>query len=235
MSVSLDGVGEIHNTVRGKNVFKKTMTTIIEIKNQQELYCDSYDIGCTVVKQNIDHLVQLESHSRTYGYPIKYRLGIPNKRIESDTIQDKFSITFNHTTQGAKEFFHYLLHQPLSLYEKFKYYSIFKWLTDGDHKKRRLGCLWKEDGVTLDSRGNLYYCAVKSNNLGSLRQNSGENFFFSNDNLKHRNDIIENQCDECIHDYYGNPRIYDVIYFIIDLAKERYSMKIYDLKLRFMR
>ncbi|NLE04320.1 MAG: radical SAM protein, partial [Crenarchaeota archaeon] len=51
ISISLDGYGEIHNIVRGKeNAFEKTIATIDEIILNQEKYCDSLDLGCTIIQ-----------------------------------------------------------------------------------------------------------------------------------------------------------------------------------------
>ena len=58
------------------NVFSKTIETISSIVNNKEIYCDSYDIGCTVVKQNVDYLAELESFAEKMNWNIKFRLGI---------------------------------------------------------------------------------------------------------------------------------------------------------------
>lgn len=97
-----------------------------------------------------------------------------------------------------------------------------------------LGCAWKDEGVTLDARGELYYCAVASDSIGSLRKNTGEKIFFDDKNINYRKSIIKNSCDGCIHDYSGQPYIRDVLKFLSDTIKDRLSMKIYELKVRFM-
>ena len=72
ISISLDGVGKIHDRVRGVNgVFNKTIKTIDEIVNNQSLYCDSFDVGCTIVNQNIDYLLELDAFIKIKKYKIK--------------------------------------------------------------------------------------------------------------------------------------------------------------------
>ncbi len=167
IAISLDGVGEVHNTVRGRdNVFEKTISTIDEIITNQNKYCDSYDIGCTIVKQNIDYLIELDTYAKRKNYNIKYRLGIDNKRIESDKLREQYSVIYTPLKQSAKEFFHYQVSQTKDLANRFKYYAIFTWL-NSDKPKRLLGCAWKDEGVTLDARGELYYCAVASDSIGT--------------------------------------------------------------------
>jgi len=234
VAISLDGVGEIHNTVRGRpNVFEKTTSTIDEIINNQNKYCDSYDIGCTIVKQNIDYLIELDTYAKRKNYNIKYRLGIDNKRIESDKLRDQYSVIYSPLRQSAKEFFHYQMNTVEDIRNRFKYYSIFTWL-NAQQPKRLLGCDWKESGITLDARGEIYYCAVASESLGSLRKDDGEKIFFDDKNIEYRKNIIKNHCDGCIHDYSGKPEFKNVWKFLSDMIRNRLSMKIYMMKVRFL-
>ncbi len=234
IAISLDGVEDIHNTVRGISyAFTKTTTTIDEIIKNQNKYCDSYDIGCTVVNQNIDYLIELDTYVKSKNYNIKYRLGIDNKRIGSDKFRDRYSVLYSPLRQSAKEFFHYQMSQTKDLAIRFKYYSIFYWL-NANTPKRLLGCAWKDEGVTLDARGELYYCAVASDSIGSLRKEKGEDIFFSDKNIEYRKSIITNSCDGCIHDYEGQPETVDVLSFLKNTILDRLSMKIYELKVRLM-
>ena len=232
ISISLDGVEEIHNRVRGiDKAFSKTSATIDEIIKNQHKYCDSYDVGCTIVNQNIDYLMELDTYAKSKNYNIKYRLGIDNKRIESDKLRDQYSVIYSPLKQSAKEFFHYQMSQTKDLTNRFKYYSIFTWLNSSS-PKRMLGCTWKDEGITLDARGELYYCAVASDSIGSLRECKGEEIFFSDRNIEYRKSIIKNSCDGCIHDYSGKPELKNVWKFLVDTLKDRMAMKIYRIKAR---
>lgn len=233
--ISLDGVREIHNTVRGKtNVFEKTSSTIDEIMKNQHKYCDSLELGCTIVKQNINYLVELDTYAKMKNYNLKFRLGIENKRIESDKLKDQYSVIYSPLKQSAKEFFHYQMSQTKDFANRFKYYAIFSWL-NSEKPKRILGCMWKEEGITLDARGELYYCAVASNRLGSLRKEKGEKIFFDDKNIEYRKSIINNSCDGCIHDYTGKPEFKNVWKFLLDTLNNRFAMKLYEIKVRFMK
>lgn len=234
IAISLDGVEDVHNTVRGIGyAFEKTTSTIDEIIKNQDKYCDSYDIGCTVVTQNIDYLIELDTYAKSKKYNIKYRLGIDNKRIESDKLRDQYSVIYSPLKQSAKEFFHSQISQTKDLANRFKYFSIFYWL-NSDKPKRLLGCSWKDEGITLDARGELYYCAVASNSIGGLRQKSGEKIFFDEKNIEYRKSIIANSCDGCIHDYSGKPEFKNLFIFFKESIKDKFSMRLYALKVRFM-
>lgn len=235
ISISLDGVGEIHNSVRGiPNVFEKTTFTIDEIIANQSMYCDSYDIGCTIVNQNINYLIQLDTYAKSKNYNIKYRLGIDNKRIESDKLRGQYSVIYGPLRQSAKEFFHYQMSQTKDLASRFKYYAIFSWL-DSKEPKRILGCIWKDEGITLDSRGELYYCAVASDSIGSLRKEKGEKIFFDDKNIEYRKCIVKRSCNNCIHDYTGKAQFKNVWKFLVYSLKDRFAMKLYEIKVRFIK
>lgn len=231
VAISLDGVEKVHDTVRGKaNVFEKTVSTIDAIIKDQKRYCDSYDLGCTIVKQNIDHLAALDVYAKSKDYHLKYRLGVSNKRIQSDAMEERYSVLHDRPSrQSAKEFFFCQMQQTKDLIKRFKYYAIFTWL-DSKKPRRMLGCTWKDEGITLDARGELYYCAVASESIGSLRKESGEKIFFDDKNITYRQEIIKHSCDGCIHDYGGRPQMRDVWMFFTGMLKARTVMKLYRLK-----
>ncbi len=232
ISISLDGYGKIHNVVRGKNVFRKVDQSIREINEHMDEYCDSFDLGCTVIKHNVDHLIELDEYIRKNDFNIKYRVGIENKRIESNKLMDQFSVLKDKTVQSTSEFFHSRYFKAQGLLDKFKYFALFHFLT-APKRERLLGCDWKEEGITMDSRGDLYYCAVESEKIGSLREGQGEDIFFKQDNLKYRSSILENKCDDCIHDYNGKPQIKHLVFFLKTYLHERFYWLTYFRKARF--
>jgi len=97
-----------------------------------------------------------------------------------------------------------------------------------------MGCTWKDEGITLDARGEIYYCAVASKSIGSLRQQDGESIFFDDKNIDYRKSIVKNFCNMCIHDYNGKTELKNILIFFKYLIKNKISMKIYELKVRFM-
>lgn len=234
VSISLDGVGKIHDSVRGTpSAFEKTTSTIDEIIENQHKYCDSYDVGCTIVNQNVENLVEVDVYAGNKNYNIKYRLGIDNKRLDNNSLKDHYSVINSPFKQSAKEFFHYKFYYAKSMGDKFKYFSIFYWL-NSNRPKRLLGCIWRDEGVTMDGQGELYYCAVASRSIGSLRNGHGKAIFFGNKNIDYRKRIIKHCCNMCIHDYSGKPQLRDLLYFLKEMIIERYSLKLYRFKLWFI-
>ncbi len=232
VSISLDGVGDIYNKVRGLKVFHVTASTIDEINNNKSLYCDSFEVGCTVIQQNINDLTELSNYTKEKNINIKYRLGISNNRIESYKLLDNFSVLNDKYVQTAKEFFYSLIGKEKRIYNKFKYFSIYYYL-EHNFSKRLLGCLWQDKGITLDSKGNIYYCAVESKKLGNMLIDDGLSTFFAKENLQYRKSIIDTKCNACIHDYAGAPEFKNIIPFIRELINRNLFANRYKLLSKF--
>lgn len=225
ISISLDGYSKIHDKVRGiEGVFAKTINVISAVKKLNP-YCDSYDVACTVVKQNVYNLIELDEFCNMNEINIKYRLGISNKRIESQFKFEKFSVLNSRkTTFAAVEFFYRKYVKSSNIYTKFKYFSIYYYLVH-EQSKRLLGCRWQEEGITLDPKGNIYYCAVESNKLGNLKDLDGKSLFFSKENILYRKKIISEKCIYCIHDYGGRVYIKSIMIFMLELLNRRIKFK----------
>ncbi len=232
LSFSLDGYGELHDNVRGvKKAFERASKSIDYVLENKSRYCDSIDISCTIIRQNVNHLIELDTYAGRKNYPMKYRLGIENKRIASDEIVSDYSVLYDtKSRQSAIEFIHSRFYKAQNIIDKFKYFSLFYFLSE-KNPKRLLGCMWQDEGITIDAKGNIYYCAVASKKIGSLRKQKGEAFFFDEKNIAYRKSILKNMCQNCIHDYSGKPYIGDVLIFLKHYIFERIWCKIYRLKL----
>ena len=232
LSFSLDGYGKIHDNVRGvKKAFERASKSIEYALENKSRYCDSIDIGCTIVRQNVNHLIELDAYASRKNYPMKYRLGIGNKRIASDEIVSDYSVLHDKKSrQSVIEFIHSRFFKAKKIMDKFKYFSLFYFLSE-KNPKRLLGCMWQDEGITIDAKGNIYYCAVVSKKIGSLRKQKGEAIFFDEKNIAYRKSIIEHKCQNCIHDYSGKPYIGYVLIFLKHYIFEKIWCKIYRIKL----
>jgi len=214
LSFSLDGYGSIHDIVRGiPGAFDKTLRTIQSVEKEREKYCDSFDVGCTVIKQNVDYLVELKTFAELLKIKIKFRLGVQNRRLYNSMSFKTFDVLEDREArQSAKEFFFSLMLEADDIQEEYKYWAIFEFLAGNE--RRKLGCDWRDNGITLDGEGNIYYCAVQSPCIANLNKIDGEKAFFQHENLEIRKKIIETKCSSCIHDYYGKPYRKDVFSFL---------------------
>ena len=235
VSISLDGVGFVHDTVRGiKGAFNKAIAFITKLKENQKQYCDFYDIGATVIQQNVDYMPELSAYAEEQGLPIKFRLGIPNKRIMNEADVTSFSVSNNSFEQSAIEFFHGQMIAAKDFLSEFKYFAIYYWLTS-KKKRRLLGCLWQEEGVTLDHIGNLYYCATFSEKIGNTVSEKAYDVFMDPKNISYRHRLIRKNCNNCIHDYSGAIWFPHFLLFFMQKLKDRFWPTIFKYKVFWQR
>lgn len=226
ISISSDGFGSIHDQSRGvKSVFDKTFKTIKIIKDNIDKYADNFSVACTISKINQKYLSELASFSRFNGFDIKYRMAVDIKRLENEHIYKELNAFRDFS---SREFIFRCFKKSSSLLEKFRYYSIFISIIS-NRKKRLLGCNWKNNGITLDPYGNIYYCAVRSKSVGNLLKKKDKEVFFSDKNLDYRAEIVRS-CDTCAHDYEGKIYYKNLIYFFVNFIFDVYWANLYQIK-----
>jgi MoaA/NifB/PqqE/SkfB family radical SAM enzyme/polysaccharide pyruvyl transferase WcaK-like protein len=195
MMVSLDGFGETHDKVRGRpGNFNTAINVINHFKHKVPLA-----IGCTISKVNVwevDELLYYMRNNEIYG---RFRVAEFIKRLYND---NKANVIRNF---DADEVYHLQLffYKLIFTYEKNETYrrtykSIINILNGG---KRLIGCPYQSNGIVLNSRGEIAYCAPKSAIIGNGLAESGQMIYESN--LDERTRIRANECDSCIHDYHA--------------------------------
>jgi len=199
INVSLDGVGEDHDRNRGVPGNFESAVRVIDTLRHKGL---PVLVGCTLTPVNAagadDLLTWLESKGIER---FEFRMGVEIRRVYNEgynllnpfTPEQRFHLTM---------FFDKLAHHPLVTASRRR---VYRSLADqlAFNTPRSAGCAWKSRGVTLDTRGNLSYCSVKSPVLGSAITGSAWSVFKSN--IATRRAIVANECDGCQHDLQGAP------------------------------
>lgn len=198
--VSLDGVGDVHDQVRGRRGNFDHAVRVIEFIQMSDLVSGSR-LGCTVIKSNVYGLHDLLEFAICKDIPIKYRIGIPHQRLYSKDITDPFALDFQEKYHFSIFLENLIKYYEKSQHQKFFYRSLIDQLMY--HKPRAAGCDWQHQGVTLSARGELLYCAVESKTLGSAITQDSEHLY--QDNQEHLADIVRTKCSSCMHDYVGLP------------------------------
>jgi sulfatase maturation enzyme AslB (radical SAM superfamily) len=197
MMVSLDGYGEIHEKIRGREGnFQSAIDVIEHFSNNTNI---PVAIGCTISKENVwevDELLDFLRENKIYG---RFRVAEYIKRLYNS---DRGDVIRNFTDEEKYHlqcFFQKLIltYETSETYQR-TYASIISIL---GNKKRTIACPYHDNGVVLDSRGDIYYCAPKSKKIGNTLKESALSIF--NKNTDERRRIIKDDCSDCIHDYHA--------------------------------
>lgn len=196
--VSLDGVGKIHDQVRGRDGNFESAVTVLNAIRDDSL-ADAVLIGCTLTTTNARYGQELLEWCIERGYYARFRVAVPHGRLYNRDRTDDFLI-------GSDDLFHVLmlldrLHRQ---YETNKgrrqfYRSLMDQLAYGE--PRKAGCAWRNHGATIFHDGTLGFCAVESPSLGSSVERPASELYWNNAPVLA--EIVENKCDGCQHDYDG--------------------------------
>lgn len=198
--VSSDGVGDLHDLVRGrKGNFDNVVKVLDHIRSSPHV--DSYQVACTVIKDNVYGLHDLLDWAIDQDVYIKYRLGVPHNRLYTNGVIEPFQLNAEEVHHFAVFLENLALHYEQSPAQRYFYRSLVDQLVKGE--ARKAGCNWQHRGVTLTARGDLAYCAVASDELGSAIEKDAEELYFGG--KAHLESILRDKCADCHHDYGGLP------------------------------
>ena len=219
--VSLDGFEETHDAVRGREGnFDNAKKVIDFLKVFSKV--DSVRVGCTVIRENVFKLAPLLEFCIENDLYIKYRLGVPHQRLYTENLLDPYALTFDEKYEFVEFLEGLIKYYEPSEPQNFFYRSLIDQIING--KPRRAGCDWKHKGATITAKGELAYCAVQSKVLmPDIAEGDPLQAFFSNEH--HLQDIIENKCDNCNHDYVGIPSPDDYRRMLFNRIADKFRIK----------
>ncbi len=195
--VSLDGVGQIHDRVRGKDGnFDSAIRVIRDVQERMSL---PLSVGCTVTKTNLWHVDELLDYCKRNGIYVRFRVGEFIQRLYNFG-QTSFIRNFDDDESYHLAMFFTQLEREYETREAVRrtYRSIAGMLLG---KARRTACPYQDQAVVLDCRGELQYCAPKSKVLGSALETSSERLYMGK--LAERRRVRKEDCATCIHDYHA--------------------------------
>ena len=192
LSISIDGVDETHDLVRGREgTFATVQKTCSLIKEDQNKYCDDFGVVCTITKHNIYQINELDVWAKIMGFKISYNVATQHVRLNTESLHDDFTVySTEHTRFMAAEFFYGKFIETKSPF----YFALYKVVSESE---RATGCQFKYDGITILSDGSIAYCATKSKIIGNALIDRADKLF--NREKPYRNELIRNSCHKCSH------------------------------------
>lgn len=192
--ISLDGVGEVHDRIRGRaGAFEAATATLLQLKQAGV----NVIAACTIVRSNVYGLHDVLQWGRDHGVYVRFRVAEFIRRLYNESCADEIRAFTERELRHLVCFYHLLLTE----YEKGEdirrtYASVIELLTGGE---RLIDCPYRRGAaVNVNSRGELASCAPK-----------GESFAFDPDEAAvsarlqaGRDDVQARHCGTCIHDYH---------------------------------
>lgn len=196
--VSLDGVGEIHDQIRGiDGNFDNAVRVIRFFRDETDI---PINIACTITKGNVWHLDEVLEFCCQEKVAVRFRVAEFIHRLSNQNCINSIRNFSDREAYNLGLFFTRLENgYETSIKIKRTYRNISKMLMDKPN--RTIGCPYQSTAVALDCRGQLLYCAPKSPILGECLNVSAQKIYFKN--IKKRKEILKKYCKNCIHDYHS--------------------------------
>jgi MoaA/NifB/PqqE/SkfB family radical SAM enzyme len=199
VTVSLDGIGPIHEKVRNiPRIFDSVNRTIQGIKELKSLYKSNLcvNLNATINKINYNCLDRLLNYAREHELGINFTpAAISEVGVESIKVKDKFALS-NMEKEQVAVFFEKLIRD--SVIDKTYGRFVINWLKN---RKRRVGCIFKQGkAFLLEPTGDVYLCGnFKDFKLGNIKENKFSNIWRNMNSLKSH---FWKNCDHCVSNCY---------------------------------
>ncbi len=195
--VSLDGLGDVHDQIRGKRGnFESAIRVIEDFKSRLHL---PLSVGCTVTKTNLWHVGELLEYCKANDIYARFRIGEFVQRLYNFGQMAHIRGFNDDESYHLAMFFTQLDREYETRNAVRRTYRNIAGMLLG--RPRQTACPYQDQAVVLDCRGNLQYCAPKSNTIGNALEDSSFKVFVRK--LDERNRIRKKDCATCIHDYHG--------------------------------
>lgn len=222
--LSLDGLGEVHDTVRGR---QGNFQTVMQCFERFQAEGIPVIFGCTITKSNAAYMDELLDWAMERGHYGRFRVAEFIDRLYNAP-QKEFIRSFDPLTQYHLGLFYYRLEHGFETNPTYRktYRSIRGMLVEG--RPRTTGCPYHHSAVILTARGELLYCSPKSPVLGSiLEAGSAAKVFFGN--LHKKKEIREKHCDNCVHDYHVPETFREKVEFLLKHRRQHRHYNCADL------
>lgn len=221
-TLSIDGYGSIHDKTRGiPGCFSRSKRLLDQITANKDIYCNSFNVGCTISRFNVAYLPETECFLEKYCANVIYHLAVPNKRIHTFDASDFYVLRDERSRLLAMEFFQSkymntsLKQNPIL---KFRYFANYYFLKN--HGKNRIAqCSYLDRDITIDENLNISLCATASENIGNLNLEPIKVLKRNFSNVRNTN---AKYCDGCIH-YVDIPSIKGLIIFGYNLINNSFK------------
>lgn len=197
LGVSLDGIGEMHDQVRGvPGAFEKVMENVKFMQELQKEVPFGMSIDPTIFSMNVREMQKLKDFADRLNLPITFQFAaMADGYYNNSALEDVLSVD----ESGRRSIVDFLKQQiaQSSLFDALAYYYAEVIEQAEGATERNLPCPFSDQGLVLNPDGTLQYCH-NSQPIGSALKKSSSELYYSAENLEYRRQKIQQQtCSSC--------------------------------------
>lgn len=197
LGVSLDGIGEMHDRVRGvPGAFEKVMENVKFMQELQQEVPFGMSIDPTIFSMNVQEMQKLKALAEELNLPITFQFAAMADGYYNNSALEN---VINVDEAGKRSIVDFLKKQiaQSSLFDALSYYYAEVIEQAEGATQRNLPCPFADQGLVLNPDGTLQYCH-NSQPIGSALKNSSRDLYYSEKNLEYRREQIQGKtCASC--------------------------------------
>jgi len=196
--VSIDGVGDVHNTVRKVNSgFDKANETIRAMQALQKQYQHfNFGISTTIFSQNLSDADNILNWARENDLDIVFNMvRFTDPMLGNSDLADKCQPIGEDEVKMREFFLDRVRIDPLLDGQNYIYMHYADMIANGYH--RLAPCPFQTQGIMVNPDGGLFFCE-NSEVVGNARDDDPEKIYFSKASLEHRDFIKNEKCPSCL-------------------------------------
>jgi len=205
VQVSLDGVGELHDRIRGiPGYFQRVIETIrllkgLALENEKLVV----KLSSTIQPANVESVSATQAFARELGLPIRFGALVFSSGYYQN-IDNNCDLNYTHEqAKKASYFFSKLANEDLGSNVKFYYRDAAKMVLGAQRSKV---CMMGYYGFVLEHDGAVYPCVnCETKALGNLRKQNFKEIWEGSDIHKLRQNIRADCCPTCASICYTLP------------------------------
>lgn len=198
VSISLDGVGDVHDALRGtKGAFNRAFETVKRLKRVSKKYDINIGVSAVILRQNVAKYFEmknwLQKNKISGGFQI---VGFHKDFLKNENKEEKLGINLAikdeflkvlkdiKDTKGKLSLMRYYWQDMIEMYK--------------NNSKRTTPCSFLKDDLVIDSLGDVYYCLSVRPIGNFIREGRkvGE-IYFDPKNLLFRKSLPSTACKNC--------------------------------------
>ncbi|WP_404783330.1 radical SAM/SPASM domain-containing protein [Altericista sp. CCNU0014] len=196
LGVSLDGVGDLHDKVRGvPGAFEKVMENVRFLKDLQKDVPFNMSLDPTIFSMNVREMQQLQDLADRLKLPITFQFAaVADDYYHNSNLEQVLSID----ETGRKGMIAFLKQKvkEASLFDALACYyaEVIRRAEGATH--RRLPCPFVNQGLLLNPDGTLQYCH-NSQPIGNTLETPSTEIYHSAQNQAYRSTFEQTRCPDC--------------------------------------
>ena len=226
--VSIDGVGQMHDTVRKvKRGFEKANETITAMQELQKRIPFNFGISTTIFSRNLDDAENILAWARSSGLDIVFNMVRFTDPMLGNSQLAETCKPVGREEERMREFFlERVRMDPLLDGQNYIYLHYADMISNGYH--RLAPCPFQTQGIMLNPDGGLFFCE-NSNVIGNVKTEDPEELYFRASSQEHRDWIKNEKCPTCLSPCQMNvsavKQVVPYVKFLVRASREKRKVR----------